>query len=147
MKTFIHTIIIAAAALLAACTQAETDTTEATLQEAEMAIAQGDMTAATNVARRLSGDKNLSGLSARQLGRLSLIYMQLADSSDQADNVAAAADCYRRAFTQNADSAKAFYAGVEPEHTARAAMLSSITHSLDSPADSTLIVAEEPDSI
>lgn len=129
------------------CTSTQEDQMETELREAEMAVAQGDMTSAKSIAQNISNGKNFSGLSARQLGRLSLVYMQMADSVDQPENVGAATECYRQAFATNADSAQRFYSEVGPEHTGHAVMLGAIVRSLDAPADSTLLENEEPDSI
>ncbi len=149
IKDFIKVIlaIVMPATLAAGCASSQEDQMEAELRDAEMAVAQGDMTSAKSIARHISDGKNFSGLSARQLGRLSLVYMQMADSADQSENVGAATECYRQAFATDADSDQSFYSEVGPEHTGHAVMLGAIVRSLDAPADSTLLEHEEPDSI
>ena len=129
------------------CSLLQTDEVENELRHAEMAVAQGDMIVAKSVASHISADPMLSTLTPSQLGRLSLVYMQMADSADQAENISAATDCYHRAFQANADSAARFYGEVAPEHTAHAMMLDAIVRSLDAPADTSLLINEEPDSI
>lgn len=137
MKHLPIIITVILAAIAASCSENRNQTDEA-LRDAEMALAQGDMRAAGSVADHLIGDRNLSGLTPRQLGRLSLIYMQLADSSDQSDHVSSATACYRKAYEINRDSAAAFYNNVAPEHTSHVMMLSNIAESLDTPSDTFL---------
>ena len=137
------TAAIAAMASLAACSTGSASA-DNDLRDAEAALAQGDMTVAQSVADHIIGSKNLSGLTPRQLGRLSIIYMQLADSAEQADNIASATDCYLRAFDADPDSAAAFYSTVPPEHTPHAMMLSSIVKNLTTPDT---IPADDPDTI
>lgn len=137
MKYLIFSAVCAIISLAAvSCNQTTEEMTEADLREAEMAIAQGDMRAAESVTNHVIGSKPLENFTPRQLGRLSLIYMQLADSTDQGDHVSQATECYRKAYEANADSANAFYSNVPPEHTARAVLLSAIVHSTDIPTDS-----------
>ena len=61
-----------------------------------MATANGDMTAARSVASHIVGNENLSDMPASQLARLSIVYMQLADtdSTDIQSNVSTAAGLY-----------------------------------------------------
>lgn len=107
---------------------------DAELRAAEAAIANGDMTAASAVAQRLTDHHNLSGLSARQLGRLSIVYMQIADSLDSG-TVASATDAYRRAYRQNPDSARAFYSSLPADKAQYSMMLSAIVDNQDNPYD------------
>lgn len=118
------------------CSGALEDRCDANIREAEMALVQGDMRAAESVANHIMGSADTVGLTPRQLCRLSLIYMQLSDSADQGERVTLAADCYRRAYNANADSAAAFYANVAPEQIPYAVMLSTLVHSQDIPTDS-----------
>lgn len=116
---------------------------EAILQQSEMALARGDMQVASSVASKLSNDENLSGLTAAQLARLSMVYMQLADQDEQADGASKAADCYRRAFKANADSAAAFYSALPSEKAQYAMMLSAIVGNQDHPYDADLQMHED----
>lgn len=99
------------------------------IQSAEMAIARGDITAATSIANHLCDNRNLSDLSAKQLARLSMVYMQLADSADVDSNVATAADLYNRAYEMNADSAESYFASLPSDQIPYAMILSSIKES------------------
>lgn len=133
MKHTLISIITAATITLGACTSAVN--AEAELQNAEMAVARGDMTAAGSVAKHLSDDKNLSGLSATQIARLSIIYMQIADSADIDANVATAANLYRKAYAANRDSAEAFYTALPSEMVQYSMILSNIVETQDHPLD------------
>lgn len=139
-----HLTVIITAIIMALTTtscQENRDQTNEALRDAEMALDQGDMRTAASVTQHLVGDKNLSGLTPRQLGRLSLIYMQLADSSDhsnQSEHISSATACYRKAYELDKDSAAEFYNQVSPEHTSRVMMLSNISESLDTPSDTFL---------
>ena len=137
MKQFLTSLFITFTAILTtSCSQPARDDIENNLRDAEMQIAQGDMTAAQSAADYILGNQPLDKLTPRQLGRLSLIYMQISDSTDSEDPVSHAADCYRAAYAANPDSADMFYSNVPTEHTARATLLSSIVHSNDIPTDS-----------
>lgn len=123
-----------AALLLTACSsgsQSQADL-EDLLRQAEGAAAYGDMRVAKSVATNLIGDENLSQLSAKQLGRLSLVYMQLADSDET--NAVTAADLYKRAFTANADSATAYYQGVDPEKLGYVSAMQSLASTIGNSA-------------
>lgn len=145
MKTPLFIILTSIIALLCgACGSTSENQVENDLRTAEDAIIRGDMKAAKSVANHLTDGENLTGLTPRQLGRLSIVYMQLADQADQADNVSAAIGCYRKAFAVDSDSATAYYNSVPGEH---AMVLSALTHAIDNPADSLTFADEEPDSI
>lgn len=120
MRNFITilTYAVAAAVILiaSACSgNSMSENIEETLRTAESAIAKGDMTVAQSVARNISDSASLNQMSVTQLGRLSMIFMQLADSLDQSANTETATDIYDRAFRTNADSADLFYNAIEPE--------------------------------
>lgn len=128
IKTYISKIACVVAMSLAICGCSRENSLEADLQQAEMSVAQGDMRAASSILRHIVKDgKNLSGLPASKLARLSLIYMQIADSMDQSENVALATQCYNQAFTADPDSATQFYSSVSPEHTRYTVMLSALS--------------------
>lgn len=139
MKRLFPLALTLLASVMTACS-GNTDVDE-TLRTAEMAIARGDMTAATSVARTLTDSTSLSKLSPRQLGRLSIIYMQLADSVDNVENVAIATDAYRRAFNADSDSADEYYSSLNSDKLPYSMMLQALTGSQDNPAD---LDADEP---
>ena len=110
---------------------------ESQIREAEMATAKGDMTAARSVASHLVGNENLSDMPASQLARLSIVYMQLADtdSTDIQSNVSTAAGLYRRAYETDADSASLYYSTLPPDKLPYARLLSILVVNRDNPYD------------
>lgn len=102
---------------------------EAELQSAEMAIARGDMMAATSIADNLCNGENFTNLSAKNLARLSMIYMQIADSADVDSNVSTATDLYNRAYEINADSAECYFQSLPSEKIPYAIILSTLKES------------------
>ncbi len=110
---------------------------ESQIREAEMATAKGDMTAARSVASHLVGNENLSDMPASQLARLSIVYMQLADtdSTDIQSNVSTAAGLYRRAYETDADSASLYYSTLPPDKLPYARLLSILVRNIDNPYD------------
>ncbi len=103
------------------------------IREAEAAVATGDMEAARSVAVRVMGDDSFNDLPASELARLSLVYMQIADSTERESSISQAADLYRKAFDVNPDSAEAFYADVNPEMYPYVTMLRTLVGHIDHP--------------
>ena len=83
------------------------------------------------------GNENLSDMPASQLARLSIVYMQLADtdSTDIQSNVSTAAGLYRRAYETNADSAASYYGTLPPDKLPYARLLSILVGNIDNPYD------------
>lgn len=145
MGKVIFKLIFISLVFLLACNKSVADDMEFTLRQAEMAVAAGDMITASSIAGKIDYGKNLSGLNAEKLARLSLIYMQIADSLEPEDNISKAADLYKKAFELDADSAALFFTNVDAEQVGRTMMLSALVKSLEYPDDS--IADFEPDSI
>lgn len=128
-----HILFIAAiiASIASACKgnrQASED-----LRDAELALADGDMTVARSVADKLLGPSAIETLSATELARLSMVYMQMAEEeNDNTALVATAADLYRRACRENADSAKAYYLSLSASDETLASQLFHIVAATDS---------------
>lgn len=120
MKLF-NFFTIAICLFVASCASAPD--ADSYLLQAETAVARGDIETATDAA---ADESHIDDLSAKQLARLSIIYMQIADSGEQDEQVGAAADCYRRAFSVNADSAADYYISLPPQKAQFAMVLSSI---------------------
>lgn len=129
MKYILYLFILPFAAMFSACSS--DGSVDEDLRAAEMSIANGDMQAAESVVRHLAGSEHFSELDTKQLARLSLIYMQMADSLDREDNVGLAANCYRMAYEANSDSASEFYATLSPEHMPYAMMLRALVQPRD----------------
>ncbi len=108
---------------------------------AEEAIANNDPSRARSIADGLVKGRDLSRLSVSELGRLSMVYMQLSDMSDEGESVANATQCFREAFKLNADSARVFYSGVPVECEKYVFMLSAIVRTIDNPGE---LPADEP---
>lgn len=128
-----HFIFAALTALtiLASCGRGSAPASDA-IREAEAATALGDMEAARSVAMKIT-DENLSQLSASELARLSLVYMQIADSTDRENSIASATDLYRRAFEADPDSAQAYYSELGPDYYPYVALLKTLTGKIDNP--------------
>ena len=123
--------------LLNACSrQLSPEAIEESLRQAEIALAEGDMVAARSVLSNLSIDSSANcNMTAAQLARLSMVYMQLADSADQELNTNQAADLYDMAYKSNAHSADSFYRNVDPEHLQYVETLSNHSANRSNPVD------------
>lgn len=139
-----YLLAICLAAITWACSGNSAESVEEMLREAEMAVANGDMTAAKSVASHLSDDPNLKSLSATQAARLSMVYMQMAETLDKEDNANTdrATDLYDTAFKINADSASAYYSSVEPEMLQYVETLSARSAHRNNPVDMSRIPDE-----
>ncbi len=135
MKKIVMLLACPLAFMMMACGSGGSSQAVDNLREAEAAIALGDMGGAQSVASRMLGDENLSHLSATQLARLSLVYMQIADSTERENSIAQATDLYRKAYDADADSASLYYAGVSPEMYPYVTMLRTLVGHLDNPYD------------
>ena len=121
---FTITLVCATALIVASCGKSARNEAAEGLREAE---------AASSVATKVIGPENLSNLSATELARLSIVYMQIADRTERESSIAQAADLYRRAFASNPDSAAAFYADVNPDLYPYVTMLKTLVGHLDNP--------------
>lgn len=100
-------------------------------------MSRGDVMAARDLCDRvLRADKDAhSALAVNELGKLSILYMRLAEAGDDTDNIDLATKCYRRAFEINADSARRFYTTLPHDDDRLAIQLSSLVNSIDNPVD------------
>lgn len=120
--------------LAAACSGAMSrESVEETIYQAETAVAMGDMAAAQNAVSYITVDTNL--LTATQMARLSMVYMQMADSLEQETNTNIAVDFYDMAFRTDTDSASLFYRGIEPERLQYVETLSNHSANRANPID------------
>ncbi len=102
--------------------------------DAELAMSEEDVASTRSIADDiLSHRPNNGGISATELARLSILYMQINERTDDSESVELAADCYREAFEANADSAAAFYHNLPVDQLKYAMVLASIVHSADKP--------------
>lgn len=148
MRLFLHilTAVLSGMTLLAAAScngPVSVESIEESLRNAENAIAKGDMKVAQSVASNISDSLTLDRMSVTQLGRLSMIFMQVADSLEQSANTETATDIYDRAFRTDADSARDFYNTIEPERMQFVETLTASSAARRNPFD---ISAVAPDS-
>lgn len=116
---------------------------ESELRDAERAVARGDMQAAVSVAAHLSDDPQLHTRSAEQLGRLSMVYIQLADSIDHEANVDKAADIYDIALSNDPDSTRLFFQSVDPAQMQYAETIAARSAMRKNPLDMSRLDADE----
>ncbi|MBD5422036.1 MAG: hypothetical protein HDR49_03270 [Bacteroides sp.] len=152
MKLFTKTLFaaaLAAVATLAACSmKASVESIESSLREAEDAVAVGDMASAESVASYLTNDPALPGaMTSVQLARLSMVYVQVADSLDQEGNTNRAADFYDMAYKANSDSAEAYYRSVEPSRLQYVETLANHSANRANPVDISNLPDEMSDSL
>ncbi|MDE6430446.1 MAG: hypothetical protein K2K65_04680, partial [Duncaniella sp.] len=79
--------------------------------------------------------KDRAGMEATQMARLSILYMQLNERTDDPNDVEYAVQCFRDAYKINSDSAKAYYSSLPYDQEKYAMTLSTIVHTLDNPKD------------
>ena len=132
LKKSLATAIIGLAMATAACSGGSEASRNEAISAAEEAMTRGDNEAAKASADDIldSGDAQLT---ATQLGRLSIIYMQLSDIDEMEDNTAVAFQCYRNAFKANADSAAAFYASITGDGQRYTQMLEALKSMIENP--------------
>lgn len=101
---------------------------------AEMAMAAEDVVSTRQLCDNILRDSTARGsVTATELARLSILYMQLNERTDDHEAVDLAAECYREAFQANADSARYFYENLPVDEEKYVMTLSSIVHSMDNP--------------
>lgn len=103
---------------------------------AEMAFASQDVAQTRRICDDIVGKTPHDGsIAATELARLSLLYMQLYDRTDDSDALEQATRCYREAYKTNADSAAYYYSNLPVELDKYAISLSTLVNSIDNPAD------------
>lgn len=102
--------------------------------DAEMAYAAEDVALTRRIVDDIVSDPTAKGsITATELARLSILYMQLNDRTDDHEAVDLAADCYREAYRANPDSAAWFYTHLSSDDQKYVMVLASIVHSMDNP--------------
>ncbi len=124
-------VAVAVVLLTAACSQVTREEIETSLREAEMSVASGDMEVAASVGKHLMSDDNVKHLTATDLARLSMMYMQMADNGNADENTDMASELYRKAMAMSADSVSAYYQSLPSDKLQYADMLQAIS-SIDS---------------
>lgn len=102
---------------------------------AETALAEQDYEESRNLCDEILGSDGRKTLSASEFARLSILYMQFYENSDDADALDRAVECYREATELNADSARMVYDSLSAEDHKYAYALSMIVDGIDNPRD------------
>lgn len=106
------------------------------VSSAEIAFAGEDVASARRICDEIMGEHDGDGeIAATELARMSVLYMQLFDRTDDADALDLATRCYRSAYEENADSAAYFYAHLPVDQDKYAMSLATLVQSMDNPAD------------
>lgn len=135
--------LLAITCLWACSGTTSSESIETELRKAERALADGDMTVAMAVAAHLSDDPRLHSMSTRQLGRLSMLYIQLADSIEPENNVDRAADIYDIALQNDPDSTRIFFQSVDPAQLQYAETIAARSATRKNPLDMSRLNADE----
>lgn len=102
---------------------------------AELAATEEDLTATREICDGILNTAEKEGIEASDYARLSILYMQLNDRTDNPDDIQSAARCYREAYKLNADSAQNFYRTLPVDQEKYAMTLATIVHALDNPRE------------
>lgn len=121
--------------MMPACGGSSAEAVDQSIRQAEDALARGDMQVAESVSSKILGTGNETGLTATQLARLSMVYMQLADGTSNSDYTGRANDLYRKAYDADADSAAAYYNNVSPDLQQHVELLSKLNAPEGNPLD------------
>ena len=105
------------------------------ISAAELALANENVDATRQLCGEIIGQKDRQSVEAKQMARLSILYMQLNERTDDPEDVEYAVQCFREAFKINADSAKAYYSSLPVEQDKYAMTLATIVHTLDNPRE------------
>lgn len=110
---------------------------EAELSGAEEALEAKEYSEARESMGALTDSAVMATLSARQLGRLGLLYMRLpADAEhDEGDNVAMGAQCFRRGYEMSADMMVALFNELGVEEQQHFVVLARIAAAIEGPGE------------
>ncbi len=133
MKHAFLRIVLSATLLLGAC--GHSDSLADKISSAELAMANDNVSATREICSSIINQDNRKGIEATQMARLSILYMQLNERTDDPEDVELAVQCFREAYAINADSATAYYRSLPVDQDKYAMTLSSIVHTLDNPGE------------
>lgn len=119
--------------MLASCGESESLADQ--ISSAELALANENVSATRELCSDIFKHKNRGGIEATQMARLSILYMQLNERTDDPNDVEYAVQCFRDAYKINRDSAQSYYSSLPYDQEKYAMTLSTIVHTLDSPRD------------
>ena len=129
-KVFPAVMVSVVCMATAACGQ--NDSVAEQVASAEMAMAESDVVTTRNICDGLM-NRDHGSYVATELARLSILYMQLHDRTDDPDALQLATRCYRDAFETNADSARMYYEHLPVDQDKYAMTLATIVSTLDNP--------------
>lgn len=119
--------------LLLSCGKTSTITDD--MAAAELAISNEDVVATRDICNGILNRAEKDGIDASQYARLSILYMQLNDRTDNPADIEYAARCYKIAYELSADSAEAYYRSLPVDQEKYVMTLSSIVHTLENPRE------------
>lgn len=132
MKLFYKILLLLLPAVMSWSCSAGSSNADERIVSAVSALEQGDYNHARSICDALV--ESDAAMTPSQLGRVSILYMKINEGIDeQTDDVDKAADCFRRAFEQNADSAVAFYTDCSLDDLRYVMMLTTIVKSIEAP--------------
>lgn len=100
---------------------------------AETVMSEQDLESSRKICDEILGASNDNGISATEYARLSILYMQFYENSDDSDALEQAVSCYHNAVILNPDSAKSVYDRLPADLHKYAFALSLIVSGLDNP--------------
>lgn len=105
------------------------------IADAETAMAAEDAETTRELCDNIYSQKDAAAIYATELARLSILYMQVNEHSDDPETVDLAVECYRQAYKVNADSAAMYYDNLPVDREKFAMTLRNIVNSQDYPQE------------
>ena len=137
IKSIISILVAVAANLLTACSSGKVDV-DSRLADASAAVADEDWASAQSLCDdvfRMLSTADSSAVGENQAAELAILYMKLSEHVEEEENVADAAQAFRYAFRQSADSMRAFSMSLPLEDQRHFVLLRRIGLSIDNPVD------------
>lgn len=130
----ITVLLLPAMLIIAGCNRSiSTEEHSSLIEDAQIAIETGDYDSAREICDKLIEGAKTEEMTASTLGRVAIIYMQISDNATSDDYTVNAYQCYRNSFKVNADSARAFYSGINGDDARFVHMLEAIVKQVDNP--------------
>ncbi len=121
--------IICTLLILASCSGGVNSTNAIT--NAETLLANNKYTGAKKICDNLVSQEGKNPLSARDLCRLSILYMKLSEYTNEDDNIATATLCFKKAVAMNTDSVEEFLSELPIEEIRYASIVRSLAIPVD----------------
>lgn len=131
-----HTVsilLLTAGLTLGSC--GPSDSVSDKIASAELAMANENVSSTREICQDVLHDQSRTAIEATQMARLSILYMQLNERTDDPEDVELAVQCFREAYKINPDSATAFYRSLPVDQDKYAMTLAAIVHTLDNPQE------------